>query len=226
MTPLHGTTGGNKARRGVADIKPAITLPSKNSVGWTRMAMNISVFAKPHIASSVFRKAFALANDDQQDRMAQFRTDVQSAYENISAIDRTALSADFTNTPESFNKVMGFCFVTLGEIFQEEFNADMTRGAMPQFAAITLVAVALFPYSHKSVPKINNNRTGKLVDQKLLAVPDLQSTIDCSTQQRKISCQSWFQQSCRIVILQVNCLLAVCQIQINYTSVWRKQGKH
>ena len=108
------------------------------------MAMNISVFAKPHIASSVFRKAFALANDDQQDRMAQFRTDVQSAYENISAIDRTALSADFTNTPESFNKVMGFCFVTLGEIFQEEFNADMTRGAMPQFAAITLVAVACF----------------------------------------------------------------------------------
>ena len=127
--------------------------------------MNISVFAKPLIASSIFRKAFAVAND-QQDRMAQFRTNVQMAYENMCAIDRTALSADFTNTPESFNKVMGFCFVTLGEIFQAEFNADITRGAKPQFAGIPLVAVALLPYSHKCVAKNNNSRTGRLVDQK------------------------------------------------------------
>ncbi len=48
---------------------------------------------------------------------------------------------------------MSVCFVTLGEIFQEKFNADGTRGAKQQFASIPLVAVALLPYSHKYIAK-------------------------------------------------------------------------
>ncbi len=71
--------------------------------------------------------------------MSPFRTDVQTAYDKISGTDQTALSAAFSNTPESFNRVMSFCFVTLGEIFQEKFNADRTRGAKQQFASIPLV---------------------------------------------------------------------------------------
>ena len=80
----------------------------------------ISVLVKPLIAASNFRKAFALAKD-QHDAMSQFKTDLQTAYDKLSGTDRTALTADFSNTPESFNGVMSFCVVTLGEIFQEEF---------------------------------------------------------------------------------------------------------
>jgi hypothetical protein len=119
---------------------------------------------KPLITASNFRKAFALAKD-QLDEMSQFRTDVQTAYDKISGTDQTALSAAFSNTPESFNRVMSFCFVTLGEIFQEKFNADRTRGAKQQFASIPLVAVALLPYSHKYIAKKNNCRMGALVEQ-------------------------------------------------------------
>ena len=112
------------------------------------MATPISAFVKPLVRASSFRKAFALAKD-QQDEMTKFKIDVQTAYDKLSGTDQTALSAAFANTPESFNCVMSFCVVTLGEIFQEEFNADKTRGAKQQFASIPLVAVALLSYNHK-----------------------------------------------------------------------------
>lgn len=47
---------------------------------------NISFF----ITASNFRKAFALAKD-QLDEMSQFRTDVQTAYDQMSGTDQTAL---------------------------------------------------------------------------------------------------------------------------------------
>jgi hypothetical protein len=128
------------------------------------MATPISAFVKPLVRASSFRKAFALAKD-QQDEMTKFKIDVQTAYDKLSGADQTALSAAFANTPESFNCVMSFCVVTLGEIFQEEFNADKTRGAKQQFASIPLVAVALLPYNHKYIAKKNNHPMGALVEQ-------------------------------------------------------------
>lgn len=126
----------------------------------------MSLFVKPHIGSSNFRKAFALAKD-QQDAMTQFRKDVQTAFDSMSDIDQTALSANFTNTPQSFNEAMSFCMVTLGEIFQEEFNADWKRDAKQQYANIPLVAVAVLPYKHKFIAKKGNHRTGALVEQQI-----------------------------------------------------------
>ena len=65
--------------------------------------------------------------------------------------DRTALPADFSNTFESFNRVMGFCGMTLGEIFQEEFNAGRTRGAKQQFASIPLVEFRHYCHTATSI---------------------------------------------------------------------------
>jgi hypothetical protein len=57
--------------------------------------------------------------------------------------------------------------VTLGEIFQEEFNADWKRDAKQQYANIPLVAVAVLPYKHKFIAKKGNHRTGALVEQQI-----------------------------------------------------------
>jgi hypothetical protein len=123
----------------------------------------ISVFVKPLIASSNFRTVFALSKD-LHDEMARFRIFVQTGYDKMSENGRASLSAAFVNTPESFDRVLSLCFVTIGEIFNQEFARDQTRGAKQDLVNIPLLVVALLPCNHKYVAKKNQCK-GALADQ-------------------------------------------------------------
>jgi hypothetical protein len=128
------------------------------------MEQPISVFVKPLIASSNFRTVFSLAKD-LHDEMARFRIFVQTGYDKMGENGRASLSAAFVNTPESFDRVLSLCFVTIGEIFNQEFAGDQTRGAKQHLVNIPLLVVALLPCNHKYVAKNKNQCRGALADQ-------------------------------------------------------------